>query len=139
MQSTLSSLTNPRWANAEHTEIDCEITTSQFGDEVLPFTAHGNDPEAHGREIFAAIVAGDYGPIAEYVAPVIDPAVVLAGVRAEAKSRLEATDWSQVADVAAILANKADFDAYRAAVRAVYLDPVADPVWPERPVAVWSS
>jgi len=69
MQAALTSLTNPRWSNVEHTTIDCEITTSQFGDEVLPFTASQNDVEAHGRGIFADIVAGVYGPIAEYVPP----------------------------------------------------------------------
>lgn len=69
MQSILTSLTNPVWANAEHTCIDCEITTSQFGKEVLPFTASQNDVEPHGRAIFADLVAGVYGPIAEYVAP----------------------------------------------------------------------
>jgi hypothetical protein len=66
MQATLTSLSNPRWANAEQTAIDCEITTSQFGDEVLPFTASAADCEAHGRAIFADIVAGKYGPIAEF-------------------------------------------------------------------------
>jgi hypothetical protein len=65
MQTQLTSLTNPRWANAEQIAIDCEITTSQFGDEVLPFTASSTDCEAHGRAIFADIVAGKYGPIAE--------------------------------------------------------------------------
>jgi len=70
MQSKLTSLSNPRWVNSEHTAIDCEITTSQFGDEVLPFTASENDIEPHGRALFASIVAGDFGPIAEYVAPV---------------------------------------------------------------------
>jgi hypothetical protein len=69
MQATLTSLTNPKWGNAEHTTIDCEITTSQFGTEILPFTASQNDVEAHGRAIFADIVSGAYGPIAEYVAP----------------------------------------------------------------------
>lgn len=69
MQALLTSVTNPRWTNAEHTTIDCEITTSQFGDERLPFTASPTDCEAHGRAIFADIVAGKYGPIAEYVAP----------------------------------------------------------------------
>jgi hypothetical protein len=81
MQATLTSLSSPRWSNAEHTAIDCTITTSQFGDEVLPFTAAQNDVEAHGRGIFADIVAGNYGPIAEYVAPptpknVVQPTVV---------------------------------------------------------------
>jgi len=69
MQAILTSLLNPRWANAEQTSIDCEITTSQFGTEVLPFTADQNDIAAHGREIFADLVAGKYGPIAEYIAP----------------------------------------------------------------------
>lgn len=77
MQATLTSLTSPRWANAEQTAIDCKITTSQFGDEVLPFTASQDDVEPHGRAIFADIVAGSYGPIAAYVPrplpPVIEP------------------------------------------------------------------
>lgn len=69
MQASLTSIKNPRWSNTEHTTIDCEVTTSQFGDEVLPFTADQNDVEAHGRAIYADIVSGKYGPIAEYVAP----------------------------------------------------------------------
>lgn len=69
MQAVLTSLTNPRWANADHTLIDCEITTSQLGDEVLPFTANPNDVEPHGRAIFADLVAGKYGPIGDYVPP----------------------------------------------------------------------
>lgn len=69
MQAVLTSLTNPRWANAEHTMIDCQITTSQFGDEVLPFTASPDDVEPHGRAIFQDLVDGKYGPIAEYVPP----------------------------------------------------------------------
>jgi hypothetical protein len=67
MQSTLTSLSNPRWANIEQTMIDCEITTSQLGEEVLLFTASPNDVEAHGRSIFADLVAGKYGPIADCV------------------------------------------------------------------------
>ena len=69
MQSKLTSVSNPQWGNAEHTFINCEITTSQFGEEVLPFTASPDDCEPHGRAIFVDIVAGNYGPIAEYVAP----------------------------------------------------------------------
>lgn len=69
MESTLTSLTNPVWANAEHTMIDCFITTSQFGDEILPFTANAFDVEAHGRAIFTDLVNGKYGPIGDYVPP----------------------------------------------------------------------
>ena len=63
MQTTLTELKNPVWVNKEQTRIDCEIKTSQFGDEVLPFAADMNDVEPHGRQIFADIVAGKYGPI----------------------------------------------------------------------------
>lgn len=70
MQSNLTSVSNPVWANEQHTCIDCVITTSQFGDEKLPFTADQNDVEPHGRAIFDALVAGKYGIIAEYVPPV---------------------------------------------------------------------
>lgn len=73
MQTTLTSLSNPRWANAEHTAIDCSITTSQFGEEVLPFTASSTDVEAHGRQIFADITSGRYGSVAEYIAPAVIP------------------------------------------------------------------
>lgn len=66
MTGTLTSLRNPVWANAEHTAVDCEITISSFGNEVLPFTASLNDVAAHGRAIFADIVAGKYGDIAAY-------------------------------------------------------------------------
>lgn len=69
MQATLTSLSNPVWADAEHTMIDCVITTSQLGDKQLPFTASPNDVEAHGRAIYADIVAGKYGAIGEYVPP----------------------------------------------------------------------
>lgn len=69
MQSELTYLRNPVWVDAEHTAINCEIATTEFGNEMLPFTASPNDVEAHGREIFADIAAGKYGPIAEYVPP----------------------------------------------------------------------
>lgn len=72
MQSQLTSIANPRWANAERTMIDCEITTSQLGNEVLPFTANQDDCEAHGRAIFADLVAGKYGEIGAYT-PIITP------------------------------------------------------------------
>jgi hypothetical protein len=72
MQTQLTSVKNACWINAERTLINCEITTSQFGDEILPFTANPNDCEAHGRAIFADIIAGKYGEIAEYVPPPVE-------------------------------------------------------------------
>lgn len=59
---------NPAWVDAEHTMIDLTIKWVQASEE-YPFTASQNDIEAHGRAIFAAAAAGEFGPVAEYVAP----------------------------------------------------------------------
>jgi hypothetical protein len=57
---------------------------------------------------------------------------------AQAKRLLEETDWSQLADVN--LTNQADFTTYRAALRAIVLNPpVTVSTWPTRPAAVWAS
>lgn len=64
---------NPRWANAEHTMIDLEIKWETINEE-FPFTASPTDCEAHGRAIFEAAAAGQFGPVAEYVAPPPEPA-----------------------------------------------------------------
>ena len=47
--------------------IDGEIEHPLLG--WLPFTAAPDDPEPMGRELFAAAVAGEFGPVAEYVPP----------------------------------------------------------------------
>ena len=59
---------NPVWVDAEHTMIDLEIKWDAINEE-LPFTASPTDCEAHGRAIFEAAAAGQFGPVAEYVAP----------------------------------------------------------------------
>lgn len=74
MQAFLTSVSDPVWANNEHTIIDCVITTSQFGDEKLPFSARPDDVESHGRALFADLVAGKYGTIGECVKPPVEPA-----------------------------------------------------------------
>lgn len=60
---------NLRFVDAERTKIDCEADFSHVKDGPFGFTADKNDVEPHGREIFAELISGDYGPIAEYVAP----------------------------------------------------------------------
>jgi hypothetical protein len=63
---------NPRWANAEHTMIDIKIKWDAI-DLELPFSAGPTDAEAHGRAIFEAAVAGQFGEVAEYVPPPVPP------------------------------------------------------------------
>lgn len=62
----ITSVTNPQWANSENTLINCGIKAVEFGNQVLPFTASASDVEAHGREIYAGLISGKYGPIAAY-------------------------------------------------------------------------
>lgn len=100
MQAQLTSVKNLKWGDAEHTFINCEITTSQYGNEILPFTASPNDCEAHGRAIFADIVNGAYGEIAEYSAPPlpsVDEQAEL--IRLKRNQLLEESDWSQAKDI----------------------------------------
>lgn len=59
---------DPVWANANHTMIDLVIKWDQFPEE-HQFTATLDDCEEHGRQIFVAAVAGEFGPVAEYIAP----------------------------------------------------------------------
>jgi hypothetical protein len=64
--------------------------------------------------------------------------------KAQAKSLLSATDWVEVPSVTdpsnnPHLTNQADFIAYRNALRALAVNPVANPTWPTAPTEKWTS
>ncbi len=141
MNITILSVANPVWANTEHTSINCDITVEQYPGEVLPFTADPNDTTEYGPQIYADCVAGAYGPVGAYVAPIAS----VAQNKAEAERRLKATDWVNQPDVydSAItphLTNRDAFITYRAAVRSIAVNPVAGNLdWPVEPTASWST
>ena len=56
--------------------------------------------------------------------------------KAKAKALLSQTDWAVLPDVG--LANKADFESYRATLRNLVINPVAEPVFATEPEPVWS-
>lgn len=58
----VESVRDPRWANEDHSSIDCIVKTSILVHEA-PFTASVHDAEPHGREIYERCVAGEFGPI----------------------------------------------------------------------------
>jgi hypothetical protein len=62
---------NPQWANAEHTAINCDVDFDDLNEALVPFTAVASGDYPHSHQIFAECVAGQYGEIAEYVAPVV--------------------------------------------------------------------
>ena len=48
--------------------IDCEAQWSHLGDntqEWIAFTADANDTEQHGKDLYAALVNGDHGTVAD--------------------------------------------------------------------------
>lgn len=63
----------------------------------------------------------------------------------QAKAILTATDWTSIADVGnpdasnPYLVNQTAFIAYRSQIRALAINPVANPVWPTQPTEQWSS
>jgi hypothetical protein len=60
---------NLKWADAEHTRINCEVDFEHLNEEFVPFTANPDDVEQHGKEIFAKAIAGEFGAIDEYTPP----------------------------------------------------------------------
>lgn len=60
----------------------------------------------------------------------------LEDTKREAKDKIAATDWSVLPDVG--LANAEEYVAYRATLRALIKDPVANPVWPTEPQPIWN-
>lgn len=63
----------------------------------------------------------------------------------EATRLLYETDWTTIADVAnpqvsnPYLMNQPEFVAYRSQLRQLAVYPVANPVWPTKPTAIWSN
>lgn len=62
---------NPKYSSPDNSLIDVEYEHPEYG--WIPFTATPDDEEQHGRDIYAAAVAGEYGPIAPYVEPDPEP------------------------------------------------------------------
>jgi len=64
----VESVKNPIYANADGTAINCDVKFDTLPDFV-PFTATPTDPEEYGRQLYADLKAGVYGPISAYVPP----------------------------------------------------------------------
>jgi len=115
---------NPVWANLGKDLINCEAEHEVHG--WIPFAASSSDPEAHGRAIYAALIAGTHGPIADYVPPPPPSTEVLAQqARAQRDAALTASDWTQLPDAQASLSaeKKAAWADYRQALRDVTEQP----------------
>lgn len=69
MTISYSDVRNPKWMDAEHTRLDCEVNFTHISEEWVPFGAVASGDYPHTHRIFEECVAGNYGPIAEYEDP----------------------------------------------------------------------
>ena len=63
------------------------------------------------------------------------PEQIIAQNKQKAEQLLRESDWSVLPDVP--LANKQEWESYRAALRDIATNPTLDPVWPTKPNTVW--
>jgi hypothetical protein len=59
------SIANPVWFDASHKMITVDIVFPHLGVSPVKFNASPDDSMAHGRQIYAELIAGKYGAIAE--------------------------------------------------------------------------
>jgi hypothetical protein len=67
--------------------------------------------------------------------PAPTPEQVITQNKAKAENLLLESDWSVLPDVP--LANKPEWEAYRAALREIAINPTLDPTWPVKPETIW--
>jgi len=127
---TIESAHRPAYFDAAGTVITLQVKFTELESEV-PFGATPTDPEAHGRDLYARAVAGEFGPVAPYVPPSND--VLAAEVRTKRDALLKDTDWTQLPDVPQ--ETKDLWAPYRQALRDVTEQTgfPADVVWPVPP------
>ena len=93
---------NPIFSAPNQAAIDLEYNHPEYG--WIPFTATPNDTEQHGRDIYAAALAGEYGQVAPYVAPPPAPEPVPASVTRR-QGRLALLQVGKLDAVEAAIAN----------------------------------
>lgn len=107
---------NCKWANAEHTMLDCEVNFSILKEEFVPFTAVAEGDTEHAHNIFARAIAGEFGDIEEYTPPPELTAEEKAFyIRADRDRLLQQSDWTQLPDVPPTL--KSVWSTYRQQLR----------------------
>ena len=113
----VGKVTGAQWADASKSAIQCVVTFPnhpQGYTDAMPFMAVASDTSAHGAALYKALLAGAYGPIAEYAPDVAQLATM---ARDKRDALLAASDWTQLPDVPAETAEA--WRPYRQALRDV--------------------
>lgn len=88
MKLITESASHPEWADESGSIINLSVKFAQFTD-AIPFSATSSDVEGHGRDLFNRAVAGEFGLIAPYVAPVLNPEQIIAEFTAAIQQHLD--------------------------------------------------
>lgn len=128
---TINSVKNPRWSDPTGYRIDVDVDFDELDEQFVPFTAFQNDCEVHSVEIFNRALSGEFGDIAEWVAPSdLTGSDAVDMMREQRNSKLSATDhvenptyWARLSED-----EKTAWTAYRNALRDMP-DNVQDPVY----------
>ncbi len=81
---------NLKWANEEHTIINCDVDFDDLIEEFVPFSATADDMYEHTKEIFNKAINGDFGEIEEYVKPYHETEEGMEEMRLENENSLKA-------------------------------------------------
>ena len=139
----ISNINSPRYSNAESTAItvNLDIESPTLTKSNIPFTATPDDTTDYGPDIYQRALAGEFGEIAEYVAPVPTleqmTARNAAKLAALTKVALTAIDTIQCSAAAG---NPRDGDSDKLLALQQYVDQLRDvdltqpePAWPPLP------
>ncbi|WWT39860.1 tail fibers protein [Microcystis phage Mwe-JY25] len=66
---TVNAAANPRWGDASQTVVVLDVDFDELDEVYVPFAARADDAEEHGRDLHSRSLAGEFGPIAPYIAP----------------------------------------------------------------------
>lgn len=117
---------------------DKEIHGDKIPDDAVEITAEEHAALMQGQTQGKVITFDEDGrPMLAEPTPPNDDALK-AICKKQAMARLAESDFSELPSVRAAITNGAEFDAYRAAVRALAINPVTNPTFPERVSAVWA-
>jgi hypothetical protein len=88
---TYTAVADPHYVDEAQTLINATVTFDVLGE--LPFTCSASDTEIHAAELYAALLAGTYGTITAYAAPIYTTDELEATARAWRDAEITASQW----------------------------------------------
>ena len=67
---TIEAVSNLVWCDTTHECFTCDVKYAEFQD-IHPSAIRENDSAEHIRTIWANGISGEYGPISEYLEPIV--------------------------------------------------------------------